>query len=72
MTDKIGKAFQQIGMVTDINSGDINGDGKDEMIMVGEWSRKCIFHLMQSIQQYFRIYAWKIHQDGGIVSLGRS
>ncbi|MEZ5057404.1 MAG: VCBS repeat-containing protein [Saprospiraceae bacterium] len=43
ITDKIGKAFQQIGMVTDINSGDINGDGKDEMIMVGEWMPVSVF-----------------------------
>jgi len=36
-TYKVAPQFQQIGMVTDIDLADLNGDGTDEWIVVGEW-----------------------------------
>jgi hypothetical protein len=43
VTKDLGASFQGLGIVTDAISGDINGDGKDELIVVGEWMNPEIF-----------------------------
>ena len=35
--------FLNIGMITDVKSGDINNDGWDDIVVVGEWMNIKIF-----------------------------
>ncbi len=37
VTASVAPAFQKIGMVTDIQFGDLDGDGKPEMVVAGDW-----------------------------------
>lgn len=43
VTDKVGADFKNIGMVTDIKWGDLDGDQKAEMIVSGEWMPITVF-----------------------------
>jgi hypothetical protein len=43
VTAQIAPEFQQIGMVTDIRFGDLDGDGINEMVVAGEWMPITIF-----------------------------
>jgi hypothetical protein len=46
ITATIAPEFQKIGMVTDIQFGDLNSDGKVEMIVVGDWMTITVFQEM--------------------------
>jgi hypothetical protein len=43
VTTQVAPAFQEIGMVTDIQFADLNHDGKSEMIVCGEWMPVTVF-----------------------------
>ena len=43
ITATLAPDFQKIGMVTDIQFGDLNGDGKAEMVVVGDWMPVTVF-----------------------------
>lgn len=43
VTDKLAPEFRQLGMISDMVWGDVNQDGKAEMIVVGEWLPISIF-----------------------------
>ncbi|MBP6810808.1 MAG: VCBS repeat-containing protein [Saprospiraceae bacterium] len=45
VTATVAPEFQKIGMVTDIQFGDLDGDGKPEMVVVGDWMAVEIFEL---------------------------
>ncbi len=43
VTEKVAPSFKNIGMITDIQWGDLDGDKKAEMIVSGEWMPITIF-----------------------------
>ncbi len=43
MTSTIFPDLDEIGMITDIKAGDLDGDGKEELIIVGDWMPVTIF-----------------------------
>ncbi len=43
MTVTIFPDLDEIGMITDIKAGDLDGDGKDELIIVGDWMPVTVF-----------------------------
>jgi enediyne biosynthesis protein E4 len=43
VTDKVCADFKNIGMITDIQWGDLDGDQKEEMIVSGEWMPITVF-----------------------------
>lgn len=43
VTSTVAPEFQKIGMVTDIQFGDLDGDGKTEMLVVGDWMALEVF-----------------------------
>ena len=43
VTDQVAGDFERCGMVTDLSWEDIDGDGKKEMIVVGEWMPVSVF-----------------------------
>lgn len=43
VTASVAPAFQKIGMVTDLQFGDLNGDSKAEMVVVGDWMTLEVF-----------------------------
>lgn len=45
VTDKVAGDFAQCGMVTDLAWADLNGDGKKELIVIGEWMPVMIFNM---------------------------
>jgi hypothetical protein len=45
VTSSVAPEFQKIGMVTDIQFGDLDGDGKAEMVVVGDWMPLTVFEL---------------------------
>jgi hypothetical protein len=49
VTEIVAPAFRKAGMVTDIVSCDINGDGTPEMIVTGEWMSPLAFYLSEGI-----------------------
>jgi hypothetical protein len=44
VTDSIAPSFKELGMVTDSEVVDIDGDGTEELIVVGEWMPISIYH----------------------------
>ncbi|PZX62359.1 VCBS repeat-containing protein [Hydrotalea sandarakina] len=54
-------AFQQVGMVTDAKWADVDGDGKPELIVVGDWMPVTLFKWMNG-----KLDKWKtIPQSSG-------
>ena len=47
VTDQLLGNQKQIGMVTDITSADLNGDGKPEILFAGEWMPLTVFSLVE-------------------------
>jgi hypothetical protein len=45
VTDQVGGDFARCGMVTDLSWGDLDKDGQDELIAVGEWMPVSVFKL---------------------------
>jgi hypothetical protein len=45
VTKDVAGPFERCGMVTDLNWSDLNGDGKKELIVVGEWMSVSVFQL---------------------------
>ncbi|MDO8367817.1 MAG: VCBS repeat-containing protein [Saprospiraceae bacterium] len=45
VTASVAPEFQKIGMVTDIQFGDLDGDGKAEMVVAGDWMALTVFKL---------------------------
>ncbi len=45
VTKAVAPEFQKIGMVTDIQFGDLDGDSKAEMVVLGDWMRIEVFKL---------------------------
>ncbi|MEZ4928272.1 MAG: VCBS repeat-containing protein [Saprospiraceae bacterium] len=45
MSSLVGGDFARCGMVTDLNWADIDGDGTDELIVVGEWMPVSVFKM---------------------------
>jgi hypothetical protein len=43
VTASMAPAFQKIGMVTDLQMGDLDGDGKPELLVAGDWMELSIF-----------------------------
>src|SRR5690606_5199306 len=43
VTREVFPALERLGMITDITSGDIDGDGRPEIVIVGEWMPVSIF-----------------------------
>lgn len=43
VTASVAPEFQKIGMVTDIQFGDLDGDGKSEMLVAGDWMALEVF-----------------------------
>lgn len=43
VTDKVAPGLQQIGMLTDSEWGDIDGDGDPDLVVVGEWMSPTVF-----------------------------
>ncbi len=43
VTANIAPDFQKIGMVTDLQFGDLDGDGKPELILAGDWMPITVF-----------------------------
>ena len=43
VTPKIASGFENLGMVSDLQFGDLDGDGKQELIVVGEWVPISVF-----------------------------
>ena len=48
VTSQVAGAFERCGMVTDLNWADLNGDGKSELIVVGEWMPISVFQMKQN------------------------
>lgn len=48
VTDEVGGDFAKCGMITDFSCQDLDGDGKEEMVVVGEWMPISIFKLLGS------------------------
>lgn len=46
VTEKIAPAFRRLGMITQIAVGDINGDGVQEVVIVGEWMSPVVFRFI--------------------------
>lgn len=46
-TDQYNTAFKKLGMITDAQWGDLNGDGNDELVVVGEWTTIRVFSVEQ-------------------------
>lgn len=42
-TQNVFPAFNEIGMITDLQAGDLDGDGKAELVIVGDWMPILIF-----------------------------
>ncbi|MBC7774594.1 MAG: VCBS repeat-containing protein, partial [Phycisphaerae bacterium] len=45
VTSSVSPEFQKIGMVTDIQFGDLDGDGKAEMVVAGDWMALAVFEI---------------------------
>jgi hypothetical protein len=46
VTDSLAPALSHLGMVTDAQWVDIDGDGKKELVVVGDWMPVTIFHVV--------------------------
>jgi enediyne biosynthesis protein E4 len=76
VTSMVAPAFEKVGMVTDLQFGDLDGDQMPEMVVVGDWMPLCIFHWTgQSFQmtQTTDTYGWwrcvqlsDLDQDGDL------
>lgn len=45
VTSQVGGDFERCGMVTDLEWSDLNGDGQQELVVVGEWMPVSVFQL---------------------------
>ncbi|MCX6206660.1 MAG: VCBS repeat-containing protein [Bacteroidetes bacterium] len=50
-TSKIAPTFSNLGMITDAVWADVTGDGKEELIIVGDWMEPKIFEYKQQVLQ---------------------
>lgn len=50
-TSKIAPSFSNLGMITDAIWADVTGDGKEELIIVGDWMEPKIFEYKQQVLQ---------------------
>jgi hypothetical protein len=48
VTDQVAGAFKECGMVTDLQWTDLNGDGKEKLVVVGEWMPVTIFEMQNN------------------------
>ncbi|MDX1910126.1 MAG: VCBS repeat-containing protein [Saprospiraceae bacterium] len=48
VTSQVAGDFERCGMVTDLAWADLNGDGQQELIVVGEWMPVAVFQLINN------------------------
>ncbi len=51
VTQEVFRAFDALGMITDLESGDLDGDGRAELIVCGDWMPIQVFSFDGSIFQ---------------------
>ncbi|GJG87044.1 hypothetical protein tb265_22250 [Gemmatimonadetes bacterium T265] len=44
VTDRLAPGLSTVGMVTDAQWRDVDGDGRPDLVVVGEWMRPTVFH----------------------------
>ncbi len=58
VTATYAPAFEKLGLITDAKFKDVTGDGKGELIIVGEWMAPKILRSETSVLSHFRILRW--------------
>lgn len=48
VTSAVAPELQQLGMVTDVQFGDLDGDGTAELVVVGDWMELAVFSLKKA------------------------
>ena len=51
ITSEIAPEFESLGMVTDMHLVDISNDGKEELVVVGEWMNLEVFKISKTLER---------------------
>ncbi len=56
VTNELAPEFESLGMVTDLHLVDLSNDGKDELVVVGEWMNVEVFKISKTLKRVTEAY----------------